>query len=128
MMHNRIAVPKFSLTDSSISAPITTYNTSQREIAMDSQIQLHQDMLSQNRYYLNRSINNPTTHSIMSFGDMVRRSETDAVITSSEDDLERNKKEKERTQALPETSRYDLSSITDVLTAPTVGEGRRGDV
>ena len=120
-MHNRIAVPKFTLADSFISTSANTYNTTQREIAMDSQIQLHQDMLSQNLYYLNRSISRPTDRGIISFGDIVRRSETEpACITSSEDDLERNKEKQKEGRP---SSEYDLSSITDVLTELTVGEG-----
>lgn len=92
----------------------------QREIAMDSQIQLHQDMLSQNRYYLNRSINNPPT-SIVSFGDMVRRSEHDP-ITSSEDDIERTK-ERMIGQSKAKSVVDDITLLTDVLSAHTVGDG-----
>lgn len=119
---NRIAVPKSIFTNPSSSFDSIDSTHSQRETAMDSQIQLHQDMLFQNRYILTRSINQPPTQGVMSFGDVFRKTESgDVVITSSEDDVERSRKD----QKIPmdsehDTTGYNLSLITDVLSAQNV--------
>ena len=89
---------------------------------MDTQIQLHQDMLFQNRYIVNRNINNESDPNVVSFGDMFRKADNEFVgFTSSEDDVERNRKaKKSQIHEEPTSSNYDLSLITDVLAAQNV--------
>ena len=120
--YNRIAVPKIA--PSVFLSPLnySEGDNFQRENAMDTQIQLHQDMLFQNRYIVNRNINNESDPNVVSFGDMFRKADNEFVgITSSEDDVERNRKAK-RSQIHedPTSSNYDLSLITDVLAAQNV--------
>lgn len=58
-----------------------------REIAMDSQFQLHQDMMSQNNYVLRRMENVDDSIQGRTFGDAMRSAGSDVIgMTSSEDD------------------------------------------
>ena len=120
--YNRIAVPKIA--PSVFLSPLnySEGDNFQRENAMDTQIQLHQDMLFQNRYIVNRNINNASDPNVVSFGDMFRKADNEFVgFTSSEDDVERNRKaKKSQIHEDPSSSNYDLSLITDVLAAQNV--------
>mgnify|MGYP000106392722 FL=1 len=72
--HNRIAMPNWS-------------HFMNRESAMDSQFQLHQDMMSQNNYILKRMENLDESIHGRTFGDAMRSTGPDLIgITSSEDD------------------------------------------
>lgn len=120
--YNRIAVPKSIFSNSFHIPDEIDIGSSNRETAMDSQIQLHQDMLFQNRYILNRNINQSSDRSIVSFGDVFRKPENEFVgITSSEDDAERIRKEKKtELRNDDDATGYHLSLITDVLSAQNV--------
>ena len=118
----RIAVPRTSFADLSVDYSGVDNSTSTRECAMDSQFQLHQDMVFQNNYLLQRNVDTEP-HTGRSIGDSVLKQASDVVpITSSEDDLERRrilqKKKSNRKRAEEEHSPTLL--ISSVLSAQNV--------
>lgn len=73
--HNRIAMPNWS-------------HFLNRESAMDSQFQLHQDVMSQNNYILKRMENLDESMHGRTFGDAMHSAGPDLIgMTSSEDDV-----------------------------------------
>ena len=85
---------------------------------MDQQIQLHQDMLFQNNYLLQRTVSEPKDSRPFSIGDLIHKDGNDIVgITSSEDDSERIRRTTRKRRA-PESSPVQL--ISSVLSAQNV--------
>lgn len=118
----RIAVPRTSFADLSVIAGTNENSASTRECAMDSQFQLHQDMVFQNNYLLQRNVAVENTMG-KSLGDNLLKPGSEVfLITSSEDDIERiknlQKKKSSRKRVFSEQSPTLL--ISSVLSAQNV--------
>lgn len=90
---------------------------------MDSQIELHQDMLFQNNYVLRKSVTEPSESHPLLLGDLMKSSGFEFGITSSEDDTELGRgletRRMDRKRSASEVSPTHL--ISSVLSAQNVG-------
>ena len=117
---SRIAVPKVTFADL---LPGNTFeSSSNREQMMDSQIELHQDMLFQNNYVLRKSIIDSNDNHLLLHGSLMNNIGFECGITSSEDDMElgrgMEKQKIDRKRSTAETSPTHL--ISSVLSAQNV--------
>lgn len=115
---SRIAVPSFAAgADEEVPSLL-------REQVMDSQFQLHQDMISQNNYVLRKTELMPTASTVVGVNSSQNPMELFG-ITSSEDDSERVKRiRSERKRRYGEQSPMQL--ISSVLSAQNVEMARLG--
>ena len=92
---------------------------------MDSQIELHQDMLFQNNYVLRKSVTESSESHPLLLGDLMKSSGFEFAITSSEDDTELGRgletRRMNRKRSASEVSPTHL--ISSVLSAQNVGVG-----
>ena len=117
---SRIAVPKVTFADL---LPGNTFESnSNREQLMDSQIELHQDMLFQNNYVLRKSIIDSNDSHLLLHGSLMSNTGFEFGITSSEDDMDlgrvMEKQKIDRKRSTAETSPTHL--ISSVLSAQNV--------
>lgn len=119
---SRIAVPKISFADLLNADPLESKKSS-REQMMDSQIELHQDMLFQNNYVLRKSVTDSSDSHPLLLGDLMKSSGFEFGITSSEDDTELGRgletRRMNRKRSASEVSPTHL--ISSVLSAQNVG-------
>lgn len=121
---SRIAVPKVSFADL-LNVDTLESRKSNREQMMDSQIELHQDMLFQNNYVLRKSVTESSESHPLLLGDLMKSSGFEFAITSSEDDTELGRgletRRMNRKRSTSEVSPTHL--ISSVLSAQNVGVG-----
>ena len=121
---SRIAVPKVSFADL-LNVDTLESRKSNREQMMDSQIELHQDMLFQNNYVLRKSVTESSESHPLLLGDLMKSSGFEFAITSSEDDTELGRgletRRMNRKRSASEVSPTHL--ISSVLSAQNVGVG-----
>ena len=116
----RIAVPRTSFAALSMDYGGVDNSTSTRECAMDSQFQLHQDMVFQNNYLLQRNVDTEP-HTGRSIGESVLKQASDVVlITSSEDDLERKRNLQKKSSRKRTEEHSPTLLISSVLSAQNV--------
>ena len=96
-----------------------------RELEMDSQFQLHQEMIIQNNYMLRKTENIENEMQSMSLGDLLRRDDQMTMgLSSSSEDTERVQQQantrSSRKRSTPTNSHSPSQYIQSVLSAPNV--------
>ena len=133
----QIAMPTFSpSTRLSLSMPsssssllkgdiLSTGKTNYRELEMDSQFQLHQEMIIQNNYMLRKTENTEKETQPISLGDLLRREDRMMMgLSSSSEDTERVQQQtsarSSRKRSAPTMSHSPTQYIQSVLSIPNV--------